>query len=366
MKRIYGLIAALLVAGLLFGAPVFALDDPLGDAGITKGFEDFADEIANALPFNTMIGLQWSDAHIGQLMRVPPKFGIGTAVGFTTIPLSALESATNAFAFDDADGVDLSDELGMLGAIGLPLPGYVIDARIGGFLLPFDVGVKAGILPEVSAGDFDLDYLLIGGDVRYRVIRGRMGLPTVSVGAGVNYMRGGIGIPGVFGDNIELESVELPDYDDPQQTRTYDLSLSDPSLDFSWSTTVFDLKAQASSNFFILTPYIGAGLSYARSTAGGGLSSSMVVSEGGDTLNDDQIADLQKAYDEARKQNSDLPAIDFSGDSGILVERGVSGWGARVYGGTSVNFFVVKLDLGAMYNLTSNSFGANIGLRFQL
>ncbi|MFW6363022.1 MAG: hypothetical protein ACOC0D_04170, partial [Spirochaeta sp.] len=117
MKRKMSLLVVLLLAGMLIAAPVFGQEttDPLAEFGITEGFVSFAEEISGALPFNTMIGLQWSDAHIGQLMSVPPKFGIGTAVGFTTIPLSALESATEAFTgFSGSENIDLS-ELQILG-----------------------------------------------------------------------------------------------------------------------------------------------------------------------------------------------------------------------------------------------------------
>ena len=366
MKRIYGLIVALLIAGMLFSAPVFAIDDPFEGTGISEGFELFAEGAAAALPFNTTIGLQWSNAHIGQLLRFPPKVGAGVAIGVTTMPLSALQSATDAFNFEGSEGIDFAERLGEAAEFGLPLPGYAIDARAGGLLLPFDVGVKLGYLPEYTGDGWTLDNVLVGADLRYRIIRGRLMLPTISVGVGANYMQGGVSFAGIFGSDIAFDSVELPDYDDPQQTRTYDLALSDPNLRFTWETAVIDFKAQASSNLLLLTPYIGAGLSYAQSTAGGGLTSRISVSEDGVDLTDEQIQQLQEAYDKARSEDPSLPAIDFRGEGGVLTSSTVAGWGTRIYAGTSLNLLILKLDISGMYNLTSGDVGANIGLRIQL
>ena len=43
---------------------------------------------------------------------------------------------------------DVPSELSDLG--GIPIPATAVEARIGGFILPFDIGIKAGYIPEVS------------------------------------------------------------------------------------------------------------------------------------------------------------------------------------------------------------------------
>ena len=357
----------LIFAGVSVATTAFASDlpDPFANIGIVEGFEEFANEAANSLPMNSMIGLQWSDAYIGQLLRIPPNLGMGVAFGVTTMPVSAMQTAIDAFGFIDKN---IEDELGRVVGAGLPLPGGVIDARVGGYLLPFDVGLKVGTLPEISTNSFEYDYLLLGGDVRYRVFDGPLMIPTISVGAGVNHLRGALRLPGVLGDDINLANIDLPNNaSDLSSTETYDISLSDPSLEFSWQTTVYELKAQASTNLLILTPYAGAGLSLASSTAGGRIASSINVSnENGDALDEEQTARLQEAYDEWRKQDPSLPAIDFTGETGIGALGTATGWGLRMYGGTSVNLLFFKIDLSAMYDLIGKNLGANIGLRFQL
>ncbi|MCA1754371.1 MAG: hypothetical protein LC641_06680, partial [Spirochaeta sp.] len=218
-------------------------------------FEDFADGMAGALPLNSAIGLNWSSAHIGQIMGVPPHFGLGLTMGATTLPYSALGSAVDDLGADDLDDIPFAEFL------GLPLPGYTVDARIGGFILPFDVGLKIGGIPAGTSvpvpglGSVDMDYLLLGGDVRYRVVEENALLPTVSAGVGFNYLRGKIGVDGVIGD-VEIASVEYQDPNDGTQ-KTVDVFLTDPALEFEWSSRVLDFKVQASKDIFVLTPYLG-------------------------------------------------------------------------------------------------------------
>lgn len=374
MRNILLRFAAILICGLLISTPLFAegndITDPFKDLGIVEGFEGFAGDVAKAMPFYSMIGLQWSHAHIGQLLRVPPNIGVGVTLGATNMPLEALTKASASLGklTEDSD-LDLLEAFPkevreILESYGVPLPAALIEARIGGFILPFDIGLKFSSISEPM--DLDFSTMLVGGDIRYRVMRGRLFLPTVSVGAGINHTSGRISLGELFGENISLESINLPDPDDWQNEKTYDLSLRDPSIGFNWASTVLDLKVQASSNLLIFTPYIGAGLSRSNSTAGGGIATEIAVSENGTQLNSEDVAKLQESYDKAREQNPGLPAVQFSGDQGISVQQQIGAWDARIFGGTSINLFVLKIDLGAMYGLLSGSFGGSLGVRIQL
>ena len=118
------------------------------------GFEAFATEVAKSLPFNAAIGLNWSDAYIGNF----PHFGVGITVGATAIPYDAMKPVI------DALGADLSGEMDFLETWGAPFPAYSIEARVGGLMLPFDVGVKLGVLPDDAKVlmPFNMDYLMLG------------------------------------------------------------------------------------------------------------------------------------------------------------------------------------------------------------
>lgn len=152
MKR-YIIVAILLVAaGSLFAQSIPDFNAFKGDV------QTFANSIASSLPLESSVGLNWSDAYIGQF----PHFGLGLTVGAATIPFSAVKTLVTEF------GGSVSG-FSSLQSIGVPVPAYTLDVRIGGFVLPFDIGLKFGYVPEnaFSTSSVKADYLLLGGDVRY-------------------------------------------------------------------------------------------------------------------------------------------------------------------------------------------------------
>ncbi|MFW5685426.1 MAG: hypothetical protein ACOC0O_02125, partial [Spirochaetota bacterium] len=101
----------------------------------------FADGVANSLPLNAAVGLTWSDAYIGGF----PHFGVGAAVGFSTIPWTSIEPITTTLGLTGA--ITGSEAFSYIEQYGAPLPAYAVEARVGGLILPFDVGVKFGTVP---------------------------------------------------------------------------------------------------------------------------------------------------------------------------------------------------------------------------
>ncbi|MFW6234525.1 MAG: hypothetical protein ACOC4I_04010 [Spirochaetota bacterium] len=355
MKRI--LISIVLVAVLASGAAV-AQDSPFENFDdFTSGFEAFGRELAGALPHNTTIGQQWADAHIGQLLAFPPRFGLGVSVGQTTIPRDAFDQAFNSLGLDSQELLsDLPEEAQEL---GLPLPGFTVDARAGGIILPFDVGVKVGALDEFPIGEENgptIDYLLAGADVRYRVVRERRLLPKVSVGAGVNYSTFRLDAPGLLGESVDIADVP-DDPDDPDSTAT--LGFTDPELFLEWETTVFDITAQASKRFFIFQPFVGAGLSYSSSDVGGGVSSQFRVN--GSEPTEEELETIQEAL-AASGEDGEFSFADNQFGFLATQEDVVN---TRVFGGLGLRLFMFNLDVGASYEFESGSIGAQIGTRIQ-
>ncbi len=294
-------------------------------ADVKDGMDNAADTLATTLPFYSTLGLNTPDAYIGQLVRVPPNLTVGAAAGVAFIPVSGIKGILDEF------DVDVPSELDVIGA---PLPAALLDARFGGIVYPFDFGVKVGYLPELDAfgRDVSFDYLLVGADIRTPVFRGRGAVPTVSVGAGVNYLKGHLSFP--------IDPVEIA-YDD--QT----IEFEEAEFAADWSATVFDLKAQASSNLMILTPYAGLGASY-------GLAETEFAIEG------DTVALTQDTKEAAKQAGLDLD------DTSVSSKSDETGWSVRAFGGTSINMALLRLDLGVSYNFLGRNLGANIGARIQL
>jgi len=315
-------------------------------AAFQNAFQSFANGVSSSLPLETSVGLNWSDAWIGQLIDAPPHFGIGVTVGAATIPYSAIEPAISAFSGS------IPSSISYLKSFGIPLPSYSVDVRIGGFILPFDIGLKFGYLPAgalANAGisGFTADYLNVGGDIRIGIIQDRGVLPGLSVGVGYTYMRGNVGIPGVLNGPITISNVDVGG-------TSYNLGFSNPNLDFFWNTSVIDLKVQLSKTLLFITPYVGLGASYGISSAGGGMQSAM-------TLNGTSVTQAQ--LDQINSQYGTSYTLQ---NPGFGVYATANGFSARVFGGFSLNIFILKIGVGAEYELLSGSMAGMANVRFQL
>ncbi len=310
------------------------------------GFQAFADDVADSLPFNASIGLNWSDAYIGQF----PHMGFGVSVGATTIPFDSVDSVFAAI------GEPTPTELEPLRPYGLPIPAYTAEVRIGGFGIPFDIGLKGGyIAPEWLQGlisGINVDYLMVGGDVRFGLLKDQGWVPALSVGAGYTYMKGAVGMPGIFGTGpVTVSDFTVPD--GGGGFTTYSLGFTDPSLDFNWQTNAIDVKAQVSKKLLLFTFSAGLGGTYGISQAGGAVKSTMTITP---TPTPAEQA-LIDAYLAANGMTM--------GDQGFTVTSAANGWALRAFGGVSMNLLIVRLDLNAMYNFLSGSYGASVNLRLQ-
>jgi hypothetical protein len=333
MKRI---LLILTTTVILAAAPAFSQN--LGD--IQNAAEDLVDALAVSLPFNSTVGLNWSDAYIGQLVGAPPHFGVGVTVGTTTIDAGAVTAIMSELGYD-ISGFDTY----------IPLPVVTTEARIGGFVLPFDIGIKAGYIPEgvVAIDNVKFNYLLAGADIRYAVLKGGLVLPKVSIGVGFNYMRGGLG--------TSVGSTQTYSFDDPNNGDVYTINATKPDIGLNWETTVIDLKAQISKSFIIFTPYAGLGASYGMTTVGYEVDSTVTYKKNGVTTDPQNV---EQALEDAGYDAPDLSS------SGMSYEKALSAWGFRAFGGFSVNMLLVRLDLNGLYNFSDGQLGGSVGVRVQL
>ncbi|PKL07589.1 MAG: hypothetical protein CVV51_13310 [Spirochaetae bacterium HGW-Spirochaetae-7] len=302
-----------------------------------SGFTAFSADMASTLSYNATVGNNWSDAYIGGF----PHFGVGLAVGITAVPSARIEP------FFDAMGVTVPDSLKTM---GLPIPAAALSAKLGGFILPFDIGLKAMVLPEsvassLSASGITADYSLIGGNVRFAVLKENILLPDVSIGAGYNRLTGSVG-------------VELPTGDETFTSAIGMITATAPSLSVDWSTNSFDFTLQVSKSLLFMRPYAGVGYSMGKSTVSGGLAST--ITYGGTEINQTQIDDINAALAAAGQATAEISAdgIIFSAEDTTPV--------LRVYGGLSFEIFVIKLDTTVTYVPATKSLGASAMVRFQL
>ena len=348
MKR-FVLIATALM--LVLAMPLAAQDFDFED--FSDSFATFSSEVAGGLTFNSTLGLNWSDAHIGNFFH----FGVGATVGATTVPFESANAV-----LQDTVGISLPAEIDAIAQqFGMPIPGLMAEARIGGFVLPFDIGVKYGeFFPELEALvnlqdlGLTLDYLVAGADVRFRLIEEGDFIPLVSVGGGVNYMEGGIGLTGLLGgpQSITIDLSPFPNVV---------LGMSDPSFNFNWNAFTIDLKAQVSKNLWIITPYAGFGASLGSTNVGGGMTAPNFTIDGSDAT----TSEIEQLLQDLEDAGFAVPEEAFSAE-GFNLHAAADGWSFRAYGGMSLNLFFIRTDLTAMYDITSGALGGSVNLRFQI
>jgi hypothetical protein len=330
MKKMKKVLGFALGMAVFAAAPLFPQQDL---KNLQKAADEFSEALAKSLPFNAALGLNWADAYIGMFLpSFPPHFGVGAALGYTTMDLSAFDGLLNQFDLSVPDGFDLGQ---------MALPAYVTEARIGGFVLPFDVGLKFGAFENLGSSSASVNYTLLGGEFRYAILDGKENLllPNLSVGVGLNYLSGSFT---KTGSSLSFAVPSLPD-----------LQLSDAKVKLQWETLALDFKAQVSKSFLILTPYIGLGASHAWSSAG-------YTVEGKYPAGSPNRGDINSAL-----KSAGVEGVDFSG-KGFSTIFEETGWSLRAFGGLSVNLALFRLDLTGLFNFFDGNYGVTLGARLQV
>ena len=318
----------------------FTAETPLTD--LQNGVAAFSESLAKSLPLNASIGLNWADAYIGKLFpSAPPHFGVGGAFGITTMELPKVKDLAGFLGYNIPFDVDK-----------MILPAYTVEARIGGFFLPFDLGVKFGKIPETAlwGTSLKIDYLLVGGEIRYALLDKPI-LPKISLGVGLNYLKGGFG--------ADIGARQEFTYNDGSP---HTLAIEKPALNFRWETTSLDFVAQISMPILIITPYAGLGASYSWSNSGYSIDADISYGTPGSTA---AISQQNINSIKAFLKSAGLEDMEVS-ESGISSMAENNAFNFRIFGGLSFNLTVIKIDLTALYSVRDTNFGGSLGLRFQL
>jgi hypothetical protein len=314
---------------LIFAVSFSAIAVDLKD--LQERVANFSEKLAETLPLNSSLGLNWADAYIGKAFPgAPLHFGVGGTFGVTTMDtLSIMKLAGNL-------GYKLPYNLSKM-----PFPAYTAEIRMGGIFLPFDMGFKFGYLNQFEFIKVKTDYLLVGGDIRYAILDKPI-LPKISVGAGFNYIQGAI--------NAKVGSEQKFTYGGPES-----ITIKQPDLEIHWKSYSLDFKAQISKSFLIVTPYLGLGASYAWSEAGYSVKAKVETSA-------DQL-EIDKINEYLEGESMDTIKGDENGISSVIKN---SNFNLRAFGGVSFNMAVFKIDLTGLYSFLDNNFGGSLGFRFQL
>lgn len=360
--KINKIIVALAATAIVGSSAVFALGiDDTTKQNVSNGMNDFAKELLTAVPEAATQQNVWADAYIGKLFpSFPIHLGGGITIGGSQLDMTGFKSATesltqgyNSLATSDFASFMASHEDFKMSTMDFTIPDSffmptaTVDIRLGGIMLPFDVGICAMMTnpslfnvdlsnPEsilsssnamsFSAFGFDgtFDYLTIGADIRYCLYEGNLILPKISLGGGYYYVKGEFAVNSTSTAEASGEGTVT----------------TTANMDLSFKTQVMFLQAQVSKNFAFATVY-------------GGLRG--IVSDSANTW----AWDYSSSYgDTTISKDSDSGTVS-SGNGGIESDVYQDGkWDfsniqPQIFAGVGFNFLCFQTTVGACVDVAS-------------
>ncbi len=283
-----------------------------------NGLNDFSDIILDVVPNSQIQQNVWANAWIGNILP-KPNFGFGINAGVSKLDLTSLVSVADALGMKDGDNIPET----------LVWPTLTADLRVGGFWFPFDVGFTAMSIDssKISAignaiDPANFDYFMIGGDVRYAILKGGLLKPKLSVGVGAYYTKGNFG--------VEQDG-------------------STAELDFNSTSIV--LSTQASIKLLFFVPFVGGRVMFTKSNV-----------------------DWKVHANWASILNTNDASINNALAWGILPSDFGDGVSCKftdhvrpvLYGGFAIDMMVVDLTFSASYDVVSKIPSGAVSLRLAL
>lgn len=281
-----------------------------------NGLNDFCDDLADVIPNSQTQQNVYAEAWIGKIFP-GFHFGAGVNAGVSALDVSSLKDAALALGVEDAK--DINDTL--------VFPTITVDARLGGIILPFDVGVTAMSIDTSKMDSVDkaidpvaIDFFTIGADIRYAIFQGGFMRPKWSVGAGFYYTKGGV------------------DVDD---------DTAKASLDFK--STTFMVNTQASIKLLCLVPFIGGRALFSKTSVDWKVNAdwASIIADEADSYYDGVRDALTWGI---------LPSSFSGSSSGFSVYP-------QVFGGIGLDLLFLNLTVSGSYDIASKIPSAAVSVR---
>ena len=327
-------VSAFTAALLLSAASAFA-----STADIDKAFESLNGTLTEVVPETTIQLGVWSDAYIGKLFpSVPPHFGAGVSAGGTFIETKALSNAIGTIITEiNSHAAGATTDFNFTVPDQIPLPSASVHVRIGGFILPFDIGVYGAYfdLNTLKFEDFTgtVNYYTIGADIRYAVMKGSTTLPKLSVGAGYIRTHLALSMTGASTYSGTVGSTPASVTANADTNTSFDLN------------TIF-VQAQISKKFLILTPYAGVRAYVTSSKSHYDYSYSSTYEIGG-------------------VPQGNVPGGNGSSSRDYGTDAFNFDWNnirPQLYAGLGLNLLFVNCTVGGSWNMRNNLLSANVNV----
>lgn len=281
-----------------------------------NGLNDFCDDLADVIPNSQTQQNVYAEAWIGKIFP-GFHFGAGVNAGVSALDVSTLKDAALALGVDDVK--DINDTL--------VFPTITVDARLGGIILPFDIGVTAMSIDTSKMDSVDkaidpvaIDFFTLGADIRYAIFQGGFMRPKWSVGAGFYYTKGGV------------------DVDD---------DTAKASLDFK--STTFMVNTQASIKLLCLVPFIGGRALFSKTSVDWKVNANWasIIADEADSYYDGVRDALTWGI---------LPSSFSGSSSGFSVYP-------QVFGGIGLDLLFLNLTVSGSYDIASKIPSAAVSVR---
>ncbi len=312
-----------IAAILIFATMLTAVNATATQAELDKELSDFAKQVADFVPRASTSTNLWADAHIGNLFPLKglPHAGIGATAGGVLIPTSLMSTFSSAFS-DPAKTWE-----------AFPLPAISMDARIGGIILPFDIGVHALLLDNFEHEFWGMKVTIptifsYGGDVRLAILQEGVVLPALSIGVGYTYVKG----------EFDIESKDVLSVSNILS------SASTVRSHMEYETNIYSATVQLSKKILIITPFVGA-----KAIAQDG-----TYKYGGSYTNVDghthtlSMAEVKKTF-------------DFTD-----VSKAIKKLNYNVFAGVGLDFFIIQTTVGVNYDFTDKTWAGSASIHIKI
>ena len=185
-----------------------------------KLIDGFSESLINTASNGILLQDTYADAFIGKLFpSSPAHFAFGIEGGITSLDFQKMSKTGKMLDFDSIPEK-------------MYFPTISLNAKLGGFFLPFDIGLSFFTFDTNKLTAFPADSIIeffsLGGELRYAILTGKKFLPKFSVGAGYFFSKGRI----VY----RKEGTELGS---------------------EYNINTYFLSAQISKTFIFITPFVG-------------------------------------------------------------------------------------------------------------
>lgn len=314
---------------------------------ISGALEETVDMFSEILPENSsLLGTQ-PDAFIGKFISsIPMHFTAGVSFSGTFIKSETLKNAADDFSSGISETLkagNATDNFSIDFSLPerIPVPAAAFTFRLGGIILPLDIGIHGattfnGVIKDITFDDFKagLDYTTIGVDLRYAIFQGSTFLPKFSVGGG--YIYSSLSFDFEAKKNFKTNS----SYEINGNSGVYSADLTG-EINISSKTHTIFAQAQISKKLLVFEPYIGTKLFMTKT-----------VNEYDWKYNTYADGKFQSVLSDSDKKSE---TKDFAADN-------IS---TQFFGGLGISLGKFQIGLNGAYNVKTNYWSAGLNLNFK-